>query len=53
MILNVEDYVIGPGDKFELKFIQNEELLTKFKVVRDGNAYLPIIGKVEARRFND
>ena len=44
--LKFDEYVIGPGDEFELRFLQNKELLTKFKVVKDGNAYLPIIGKV-------
>lgn len=44
--LKFEDYVIGPGDEFELKFLKNSELLTEFKIVKDGNAYLPIIGKV-------
>ena len=37
--LNSEDYIIGPGDSFELKFIKNEELLTKFRIIKDGNAY--------------
>ena len=44
--LNDEDYVIGPGDKFELKFIENAKLSTIFKVLKDGNVYLPIIEKV-------
>lgn len=44
--LRFDEYVIGPGDLLELSFLQNQELLTKFKVVKDGNAYLPIIGKV-------
>ena len=45
--LNEEDYVIGPGDVFQLKFLNNKDLQSEFKVVKDGKAYLPIIGKVK------
>ena len=49
--LNDENYLIGAGDVFQLKFIQNKEFDTRFKVVKDGNAYLPIIEKVKLEKL--
>ncbi len=45
--INEDEYVIGPGDQFQLKFRKIADLFTDFEINKDGNGYLPIIGKVK------
>lgn len=40
------DYILGPGDKFSIRYFGNEEVKVEAFISREGNLDLPIIGPV-------
>lgn len=37
-------YIIGPGDVLEIKFLNNDLEVSKFRILKDGNASIPFVG---------
>lgn len=47
--LNNDNYILGPGDSFEIDFIGNnlfDGKDIKFEIIKTGSAFLPLIGEV-------
>ena len=49
--LNNDFYIIGPGDKLELKIFDAPELSGNLDVLNDGSVSLPLIGTVQLAGF--
>ena len=45
--INFDQYLIGPGDKLNLKLFDSEEFSGTFKVMSDGLISLPLVGSVD------
>ena len=45
--LDDNDYIIGPGDKFSLKVLDDRTLNSTLEVLNDGSVTIPIIGPVK------
>ena len=43
----IDQYIIGPGDKLNLKLFDSEEFSGTYKVMSDGLVTLPLVGSVD------
>ncbi|HRS01675.1 MAG TPA: SLBB domain-containing protein [Bacteroidota bacterium] len=48
--INPNDYIVGPGDEFEISILTNEPILLRLKVSPEGSLLIPNTGIVQLKR---